>query len=188
MRAFEQIALKTRDITQRIKDVGPIYPFNGHMTRNAEPTKWVLDRVHAVNIYLHPDYSCAAVGTGFEVQLAFNYDLIPGRELELIQLLSGETVQLRGDESDNEGLSHLGYHIPDADDLRRECEWWSVLKRTVVQVSVTTDHSGTSKRYMYAFIDTREQIGAYTKVISRVSYPRAIDSLVGEFSRVNDLR
>lgn len=186
MRAIEQIAIKTRDITQRIKDIGPIYPFNGHMTRNAESLKWILDQVHAVNVYLHPDYSRRAVGSAFDVQLAFNYDLIPGRELELIQLLGGETVQLMQGEP-GEGLSHFGYHVLDNERLRAELEWWNVLGFVVTQVSVTTDHTGTSKRYMYAFVDTRLQIGAYTKVISRVSYPQSVEDLVQEYSRVNTL-
>jgi len=187
MRAIEQIAIKTRDIAKRIKDVGLMYPFNGHMTQNAEETKWILDRVNAVNIYLHPNYSKAAVGSQFAVQLAFNYDIIPNRELELIQLLNGETVQLMQGEP-GEGLSHLGYHIPDTDRLIQELEWWNVLGYIVAQVSVTTDHTGTSKRYMYAFIDTRSQIGAFTKVIARMSYSRELDSLVGEYSHVNTLR
>lgn len=183
MRAIEQIAIKTRDITQRIKTLESIYPF--HDPSIAESTKWVLDKVHAVHIYLHPEYIRQPVGSGFEVQLAFNYDIIPGRELELIQLLTGETVQLMEGEP-GEGLSHLGYHIRDTDRLLKELNWWNTLGHIVTQVSITTDHTGTSKRYMYAFIDTRKQIGAYTKVISRMTYPRLIEELIREYSRVND--
>jgi len=191
MRAIEQIAFKSNDIEARIKSIGWMFPFNGnpaqdHMTKSQRITKWVHDRVSAVLVYSNPDYSLPPVGSGFQVQLAFNYDIIDSKELELIQLLSGHTVQFE-DRNENEGLSHLGYHIRDGDRLRAEIEWWNTLKFPCAQVAATTDHTGTSKRYLYAFIDTRRQIGAYTKIISRVTYPHEINEWIEEFRHVNTI-
>jgi len=191
MRAIEQIAIKTRDIEARIKSIGWLFPFNGHpvtdhMSKIKHPIIWVHDQVNAVHVYSNPDYTLPAVGSGFEVRLAFNYDLIEGSELELIQLISGHTVQF-DTKHEHEGLSHFGYHIRDGDRLRAEIEWWNTFKFSCAQVSATTSHTGTEKRYLYAFIDTRQQIGTYTKIISRVTYPHEINQWISEFSDVNTI-
>lgn len=183
MRPYEQIALKTLDVVKRAKELDAVYPFLS--ADHVDPkTPWVMDHVHAVHVYLHPRYLRQPIGSAFEVRLAFNYDLIPSRELELIQLVSGATVQLiTGDPG--EGLSHLGYHIPDSDVLRDELSWWNKMGHTIAQVSLTTDHLNTSRRYLYAFVDTLAKIGTYTKVIQRLSRPISVDQMTEEFSRVN---
>ena len=188
MRTIEQIAIKTQDIQTRIADIGPIYPFNGSPNIEDHPahaTDWVVDEVTAVHVFLHPGYLAAVLGDKFSVRLAFNYDIIPGRELELIQLLDGHSVQL---DPPFQGLSHLGYHIVDDRSLFGELMWWEGRGYLCTQISATVSHTGTPKRYVYAFIDTRAQIGFYTKVISRVTYPRTIESLVEEFEHVNRTR
>ena len=185
MRPYEQIALRTFDIDNRLHNLRTVYPFNN---RSLAPTsKWVRDTVHAVHVYTNPHYLSAAIGSAFSVHLAFNYDLIPGKELELIQLIDGQTVQLPEDDDDREGLAHLGYHIPDHELLVHELHWWIQQRHTVAQVSVTTDHTGTSQRYMYAFIDTRVRIGVWTKVISRIAHPHRLEELMEDFRHVNQL-
>jgi hypothetical protein len=181
MRPIEQIALKVVDRDRAITAIGDVLPITGA----GEPMKWIRDRVSAVHVYLNSNYTKEAVGSGFSVALAFNYELMPLKELELIQLLTGFTVQLPSDENFNGGLSHLGYHIKDGDSLFNELLWWNAGGYRVAQVSVTTDHTGTTKRYMYAFVDTRAEVGVFTKVIARIQHPRDINDLVEEFSRVN---
>lgn len=185
MRAYEQIAIKTFDVAQRVQDNAWTRAFDEH--GQADLMKWKRDDVSAVHIYLHPDYMPVPIGSSFRVRLAFNYDLIPGKELELIQLLEGQTVQLMLGEP-GEGLSHLGYHIPDSMWLLTELDWWNVQGFACTQISVTTEHTGTNRRYLYAFVDTRQQIGAYTKIISRMTGSRDLSSLVEEYSHVNTTR
>lgn len=185
MRAFEQIALTTLDIDARIRHLGTLHTFDGKPPKHSE---WVHDCVQATHIYVHPDYMRGQIGGEFSVRLAFNYDLIPGKELELIQLISGKTVQLVPGLM-HDGLSHLGYHIPDSAWLFAELDWWAALGYPCAQVSVTTQHTGTAKRYLYAFVDTRAHLGAYTKVISRMPVEtRGLISLVEEYSHVNAAR
>lgn len=192
MRSYEQIAIRTSDIDKRIERVGVLHPYFGSQTPYPEigyaNTKWVRDEVHAEHVYVHPAYMGGRVTAGmtFGVRLAFNYQLIPTRELELIQLLHGDTVQLRQDRGlvvGDEGLSHLGYHVPDGYRLRQEIRYWNDQNFVCAQVSCTTVHSGTSKRYVYAFIDTRHQIGAWTKIISRVTIGEY--AMREEFENVN---
>lgn len=152
-RPYDQIAICTKQMDRRIAQIG-------------HDLKWVRDTVTAVNVFLHPKYTSRTPGDTFAVDLAFNYDLVPTRELELIRVVRGSTVQL---ESHRDGdLSHLGYHIADGDDLLAEILRWMDAGFTCGQVSQTINHTGTPKRYQYAFINTRRSIGTWTKIISRV--------------------
>jgi hypothetical protein len=181
MRPYEQIALKTLDVSKRAKELDRVYPF---FLEQSDKSLWVMDHVHAVHVYLHPRYLRQPIGSAFEVRLAFNYDIVPTKELELIQLCSGASVQLiQGDPA--EGLSHLGYHIPDSESLVNELTWWNSLDHTIAQVSLTTDHLNSSRRYLYAFVDTLAKIGTYTKVIQRLTARKTVDQMVEEFSHVN---
>jgi len=181
MRPVEQIAFRTANMDHAIAGIHRVHPFIPYTPLE---TKWVTDRVTAVHVYTHHDYFTHGVHPGdlFNVKLAFNYDLIPGRELELIQLMSGITVQLPGNHTS--GLSHLGYHIPDGAILYDEIQWWKDRNFPCAQISATTEHSGTEKRYLYAFIDTRPVLGVFTKVIARVMNPRPVESLIEEFEHV----
>jgi hypothetical protein len=179
IRPYEQIAIRTRDVDARVREMQSL------TQTNSEPqvTRWILDTVSAINVYT---VGVIDVGSIFTVRLAFNYGLIPGKELELIGLLSGETCQMMDigtGKLANEGLSHLGYHIPDGADLRDEIDQWERSGQQCMQVSRTVVHSGTRVRYEYAYIDTRSKIGAWTKIISRVPMndPTTIDEVIQKY-------
>lgn len=185
MHKIEQIAMKTGDIEHRIQTIGDVYD-RGPVTVMKFETKWVRDTVRAKHVFVSPLYMLPSqLGMEFGVHLAFNYDIIPTRELELIQLDFGQTVQMVRDE--RLGLAHLGYHIPDGGDLRHEVYDWNKRGFRCAQISMTLAHSGTPRRYLYAFIDTLDQIGTYTKVIARRTdvHDKTYDDFVQEFSRVN---
>src|SRR4051812_42873563 len=130
MRPIEQIAIRTPNVDQQILIMN-------HLTADEEdPTpQWVIDVVHATHVYVFPGHSMAEPGEPFAVKLAFNYSLIPGKELELIQLLRGKSIQLTGAES---GLSHFGYHIPDGASMLDELIRWKMKGFLCSQVSATT--------------------------------------------------
>jgi hypothetical protein len=164
LRPYEQIAIKTVDINRRIKSIGNIATADIAISDD----KWIQDSVSAVNVFADRTYGVSNVGQSFSVRLAFNYSLIPGRELELIQLVKGTSVQfIDGNGLNGNQLAHLGYHIPDDASLFDEVSMWRASGRKCAQIAQTTDHIGTSKRYQYAFIDTRNEIGTWTKIISR---------------------
>jgi len=183
MRAIEQIAMRTLDLDQRIDEIDGLHELpevNGIKRR----LKWIRDQVTAVHVFLHSFYprNGAKIGDAFKVNLAFNYQIIPSRELELIQLVEGHSIQLWNGVP-NEGLSHFGYHIRDGYSLMKEIEFWKAEGFVCAQVSLTVEHTGTARRYLYAFIDTRGQIGTWTKIIARLNQPMAIADAIKEFDQ-----
>lgn len=153
-RPIEQIAVHVPDVDDHIGKIG----------NNLD---WVRDRVDAVHVYAPFN----VLGESFQVELAFNYDLIPGKELELIQLRNGMSIQLYA----NTQLSHFGYHLPDPEHLQEadermlaELQQWQDAGAGVAQVSQTLLHAGTKMRYRYAFVDTRPSLGGWLKIIQRM--------------------
>lgn len=170
---YEQVAFRSHNLRQHASD----------LTKRCGASPWIFDLVDAVHLFV----ADPALGDAFQVELAFNYTLLPNTELELIQLREGFTVQLEDlkDREPLEGgqlmgpqsLSHLGYHLADIEDedeqvaqLVQEMQGWIRNGYPCVQLSQTVVHSGTKRRYRYAFMDTRAIIGTYTKVIQRLSF------------------
>lgn len=166
---YEQVAFRTHQIRQHCSE----------LTKRCGAAPWIHDLVDAVHIFV----ADPALGDSFQVELAFNYTLLPNIELELIQLRQGATVQLNGQEEEAvkimgpQTLSHLGYHLLDMEgeeeqeaQLRDEMQAWIRSGSPIVQLSQTLVHSGTRRRYRYAFADTREHLGTYTKIIQRLSF------------------
>lgn len=120
--------------------------------------KWVHDTVEAIHIFPR-----AIAGKTFKVKLAFNYKLVPGVEFEFISLEQGSSVQLVG-RMGHHGPCHWGYHT---DSLKEELRKWASNGYEVVQISQTVDHTGTDRRYRYAFVDMRNTFGTYIKLIER---------------------
>lgn len=155
---FDQVAVQTVDVSRDIERLGAL----GH-------TQWVRDVVHAVHIHADPRFE---LGDEFKVQLAFNYELLPGIEFEFIRSLFGRTCQLRL----GQPLSHWGYHVKDqssdlpgdSDPLVAELRRLAKSGLVIPQVSETVDHAGTSKRYRYAFAYV-EALGAPVKIIQRLA-------------------
>lgn len=166
----EQIAFSSSDIDESINK----YRIVGH-------DAWVRDTVTAVHLFGDPNYQIRA-GESFKVHLAFNYELIEGIETELITLVEGTTVQLLPRPDMQPGaLSHLGYHVPDNDpnDALQFALWQWRHERgcPVVQVSQTIAHTGTPRRYRYAFVDARPLFGGYLKLIQRMTEPSNDETL-----------
>lgn len=158
MFAFDQIATRTNDIDQSINALGNL----GH-------TNWVRDEVEAFHIYAHPAFD---LGEVFKVRLAFNYEVFEGKEFELIQPVHGKTVQLGAPMKDMTSISHFGYHVQDPvvggpDTLAAEINRLCGMGIEIVQVSQTVNHSGTKKRYRYAF-GFMPAVGAPVKIIQRL--------------------
>lgn len=152
MFSIEQVALRSSDIDRDIDRYIKL--------RHRE---WVQDRVHATHLYVDPSGGLPnLLGSEFEVRLAFNYTIISGQEFELIQPIDGRTVQLLDWVTSNttrHRLSHLGYHVEDQqmdpsmeDTLLTELKLLQDAGGRVLQISQTTMHQNTSRRYRYAFV------------------------------------
>jgi len=173
---FEQVAFRSQNIRQHTAE----------LTKRCGAAPWIHDSVNAVHLFVMDP----ALGETFQVELAFNYTLLPNTELELIQLRDGRTVQLDTAEEEAtklmgaQTLSHLGYHLPDMEEeeaqeaqMREEMQAFIRNSCPIVQLSQTIAHSGTKRRYRYAFADTRVLLGTYSKIIQRLSFPSTEDSL-----------
>lgn len=158
MFTIEQIAFETTNMDETIR----AYAF----LAGVDPASWVRDDVEALHLY-YPEMT----GRTFAVALAFNYTHIPTRELELIQQRSGHSCQLMS--RPDARLAHVGYHTADEDNapnaLVQEIAAFRTVGCPLVQLSATLAHTGTKKRYAYAFVDTRTINGVYTKIIQRRS-------------------
>lgn len=149
---FSQVAIIVDSIKNKIKN----YSLLGH-------TEWIVDQVSAVNI------AGTLVGTSFKADLAFNYTVIPGKELELISLQEGKSGQFDNGlgEPVHEGLSHMGVHV---ENIESYISGNTILRDDLLlQISETFHHTGTERRYRYALIDTRDSLGFISKLIERVS-------------------
>jgi hypothetical protein len=176
---FEQIATQTYDIDYSIQKMGEM----GHHN-------WVRDTVHAQHIFVAKGLK-EDLGDEFTVKLAFNYEVFPTHEFELIQLTSGRTVQLPVRQIAFTGgcnisnpltsISHFGYHVDDQNDfgedtLLREIKRVCALGAELCQISQTVDHANTPKRYRYAFV-MFPAVGAPVKIIQRLSRDAEVSSL-----------
>lgn len=161
MIVIEQMAMRTPDMSGQLEQM-----------RQLGQLSWVRDTVEAAHLYVHPDY-VGRLGLTFTVELAFNYDLMPGIEFELIQLLNGNTYQLLCEGR----YSHMGYHTRDdqssdqakTDSLLTELKMLQQMNLTVMQVSQTIEHANTSRRYRYAFVSGHLTNNVPLKIIQRLA-------------------
>jgi hypothetical protein len=151
-----QIALRTSDINKTVRR----YVSSG-------VHEWIRDTVDAMHIYLHPSIK-ELMGSSFRVHLAFNYDVMAPLEFELLELIVGQSYQLNTPGQ----LSHFGYHCNDQikndtlDTLVKELQDLQEEGFTVMQVSETVFHTGTRRRYRYAYVNDR--LGCPIKIIQRL--------------------
>lgn len=181
---FEQIAIRVLDIEQAVSQLRSRTGYGD----------WVRDLVDAVHLFAHKGYD---LGESFQVELAFNYDLVEGQELELIELRMGKTIQLDPAPTfppelgldlpalSLRPLSHLGYHVDDDSDitaaelrLTSAMRYWVDRQCPIIQLSQTMLHTGTKKRYRYAFADARALLGNWVKIIQRMPGPSNEASLI----------
>lgn len=163
MFVFDQVAVRTTDMHRSLD----ICAGQGHRS-------WVRDTVTAQHLFARPDLN---LGETFRVELAFNYEFLPGIEFELIRLVDGQTCQLPPTVF---SLSHFGYHIADQINEPYEIEQDSLLVELrrqrafgleILQVSQTVAHENTQRRYRYAFVQL-DPLMAPVKIIQRIVSPR----------------
>jgi hypothetical protein len=162
---IEQIAFKAPDIGSQI---------NSFARLGIKKESWIRDTVTAVNLYT--SWYAGDGISAFEVELAFSYEILADShlEFELIQLIKGKTCQFLLDKSPpsfDPELAHVGFHVEDYDkepeSLSTELKRWRRKDAKVLQVAQTILHTGTSKRYRYAFVDACPYFGVPLKIIQR---------------------
>jgi hypothetical protein len=159
MLIYDQVAQRTRDINAQVE----IFTMLGL-------SQWVIDTVDAVHIYKH-----AAVynelGESFRAHLAFNYEILPGIEFELLELVQGKSWQVM---DDGGRMSHYGYHLKrdqsdtGPDSLLEELQRLRTKGILTMQVSQTLLHKNTSRRYRYAYVTGDLTGGIPIKIIQRL--------------------
>lgn len=150
---FEQIAVHVPDIDQAIDTYNKVF--------GLDPEKWVRDTVKASNV------AGKLASTRFTAHLAFNYELYPGKEFELIQIADGVSGQRYHVNKGEFGISHMGLHVDD-------CDAWleqhpDLAEYGVLQDTRTLEHSGTDRRYRYLLLNTHRALGFIVKLIQRLS-------------------
>ncbi len=171
---FEQVAFVTKDMARTIEQLGA----------SGSALDWVRDRVDAIHLYLMEPSTLS-----FQVKLAFNYQLIDGIEVELIELVQGKSIQIW---DEPQSLSHLGYHVPDAESgpaeepMQEELKKWIAFGCPIRQLSQTVLHTGTTRRYRYAFADTRHLFGTYVKIIQRIAKSDDVEISIKEAKQAYD--
>lgn len=99
----------------------------------------------------------------FDYNLAFNYSFLEGGiEFELIENAGGTSYH---NDLEPPCISHFGMHV---EDLEKMVEYFKSLGFEEMQTVETKEHTGTSRRYKYTFMDTRNLLGYPLKLIKRV--------------------
>ena len=156
----EQFALVVADVDEYIKA----------SSDGLESGKWIVDEVNAVTLFdLDEEFHEKAYGDGrvcpvVRYHIAFNYDLIPGREFEIIRPVSGWTVH---EDLPVGALAHVGYHLKDSETLAGHIDRLRSQGGVVVQVCTTTKHSSSTRFYQYAYVRF-PQIPFHFKIIQRL--------------------
>jgi hypothetical protein len=101
--------------------------------------------------------------------LAFNYQLIPGKELELIKYESGSNWLDKAQVG--AGLSHMGLHVENIEEATAKLEDSAHAEVAIAQDAVTIAHTNPaikdSRRYRYRIFNTRQWLGFDLKFIQR---------------------
>ena len=127
-------------------------------------TEWHLDTVTTRGIvYWESDKVIEQ-----QALLAFNYQLIPGKELEVIRYIRGDNFL--SSSGTLGGMSHLGLHVDDIDratQILRDCMGDVSIAQDAVTIRHTNPHIKDTRRYRYRIFDTRNELGFFLKFIQR---------------------
>lgn len=181
MLIYDQVAQRTADINAQVE-----------LFSTFGLPQWVRDTVDAVHIYLDKDLvqqmDGVPVPSSFQAHLAFNYELIPGVEFELLELVQGYSYQV----AEPGRMSHYGYHlkrdqtVDGPDSLLEELQRLRVLGFKTMQVSQTVAHKNTSRRYRYAYVEGHLTGGIPIKIIQRL-LPRKVSEVEASLQQGREL-
>lgn len=156
---FEHMGLNTADLARHMA-----------MLRALGVEDWSTDTVTSEHLFQDPRI---IVATGYIERMAFNYDLMDGKEVHFVHHEEGESVHfLHAPPAAPDqlvprtALLYLGYRVVTLQDALRH---WALAGQKILQVSQTVHHSGTVHRYRHAFVDTRELFGCYVKIAQRLT-------------------
>lgn len=166
MLIYDQVAQRTLDINAQVE-----------LFMSFGLKQWIRDTVEAVHIYKAPELD-QQLGERFKAHLAFNYEILNGKngnidentEFELIEVFEGESYQTM----ELGRMSHFGYHLKrdqtesGPDSLLEELQRMRVLGFRTMQVSQTVSHQNTSRRYRYAYVQGHLTGGIPIKIIQRL--------------------
>lgn len=172
MKRIEQLAIVVPSVTRFISNAQDL----GFGT-------WVTDEVDAVTVFKRVqrgEEARTSILEEIKYKIAFNYQMLPGTELEVIQGLEGESVNIdvwcqgiRTMIGGSNRLAHYGYRAYDTQDaigtLFAELAYWTRRGCSPAQVTITRSHSKASDvRYLYGFADARHKIGAWIKIMTKI--------------------
>lgn len=150
---IEQVAIAPRDAgaaRQLLADMGA--------------AEWSEDRVAADGRVFGAPRSNVA-------ELAFNYDLLAGREFEVLNYVAGDSWL--GDNTQG-SVSHFGMHCS-ADELIRWREFFAAREIPVAQEVMTRSHTNPhiagERWYNYVIFNTKALLGVDVKFIVRLDSP-----------------
>jgi len=148
---IDQIAILVESVEEFSNKISDVFSAKDEWVRDdVRSDAWLYDKGHK---------SGSSV---FDYSLAFNYDLLDGGlEFELIEKNRGLSFH---DHLRPPCISHFGTHV---EDLGKAIKYFDGLGYDVVQINRTKDHTGTNRKYAYAFVDTRPLLGYYLKIIRR---------------------
>ena len=140
--------------------------------KDPEKAKELLRDMGAVD---WSDDTVNAKGKVFDVEsenvadLSFNYELIHGKEFEILDYKDGYNWML--EESRINSVSHLGMHCT-SDELLKWREFFTDRKIYVAQEVFTQSHTNPviagKRKYNYVIFDTKKILGVDLKFIVRI--------------------
>lgn len=177
--AGEAVIHLDRHVPRKPKVTPGIYPIEQIAIACPDPdrTKRVLasvlgcDEWHQDEVTTEGFVFGSRVDSATTATLNFNYQLIPGKEFELLTYHDERNwLANQPDGPQSTGMSHLGLHVPDVDEVKRRMDTYGY---RVAQEFSTTSHTNpniTGKRqYRYVIFDTRKDFGFDLKVIQRIN-------------------
>lgn len=104
-----------------------------------------------------------------EADLSFNYDLIQGKEFEVLNYTEGDNWML--EEGRYNSVSHLGMHCS-AEELEKWRQFFDERNIEVAQEVFTLSHTNPviagKRSYNYVIFDTKDILGVDLKFIRRI--------------------
>lgn len=153
---IEQVAVAVLDIEDAVRQY-----------RRAGFKNWVEDLV-VLDVINRSKRGYEEVRGTSVAALAFSYDVIPGKEFELIQFKTGDSFH--DALLTKPAMSHMGLHVDSIAVWINNSPFRGIKQlmeaRTLSHTSAPVVESG--KRYKYVILDTLETLGFYLKLIERI--------------------